>query len=187
MLTRRTLLLGMSLAGVWAAPARADLSVLSQAFRAGGAALVLRHAVTDPGIGDPPGFRLDDCKTQRNLSAAGRIQAQSAGEVLAAADLRVDEVRSSRWCRCIDTARLMFPAREVQVLAALDSFFDDRSRESAQTATLRRYLAQLGSRNAVLVTHQVNISSLTGVSVAMGEAVVVRAANATVLGRLMIA
>ena len=41
-------------------------------LRAGGAALLMRHAQTEPGTGDPPGFRLDECGTQRNLDARGR-------------------------------------------------------------------------------------------------------------------
>jgi len=115
--TRRTLVLG--LAGVAAAPAFADLALLQKSFAQGGAALIVRHAQTEAGIGDPPGYRLDDCSTQRNLSEAGRAQARRAGERLAAAGVRIDELRSSRWCRCIDTARLLLPGREVQVLDAL--------------------------------------------------------------------
>jgi broad specificity phosphatase PhoE len=172
---RRTLLLAAACGLVL--PVRADTVALREAFAAGGAALLVRHALTDAGIGDPPGFRLDDCRSQRNLSAAGREQARRAGQALAALQLKVDEVRSSRWCRCIDTARLMFPGREVTVLEALNSFFEDRSSAARQTAALQSYLTQLAPRNAVLVTHQVNVSALTGVGVAMGEGVVVRMDN----------
>jgi broad specificity phosphatase PhoE len=184
---RRALLLAA--AGALVLPARADSAVVRAAFAAGGAALLLRHAQTEAGIGDPPGFRLDDCRSQRNLSAAGREQARRAGEALAALQLKVDEVRSSRWCRCMDTARLMFPGRDVTVLEALNSFFEDRSRAAAQTAALRSYLAQLAPRNAVLVTHQVNVSALAGVGVAMGEGVVVRTEAGTprVLARVALA
>ncbi len=140
-----------------------------------GVALLMRHAATEPGIGDPPGFRIDVCSTQRNLSAAGRAQAQRLGEALRARGIRFDEVRSSRWCRCLDTARLAFPEPALQPLDALNSFFEDRSTAAAQTAELRRYLAALGTRRVALVTHMVNISALTGEGVAMGEALVVRA------------
>lgn len=184
---RRALLLAT--AGALVLPARADTAALRVAFAAGGAALLLRHAQTEAGIGDPPGFRLEDCRSQRNLSAAGREQARRAGEALAALRLKVDEVRSSRWCRCIDTARLMFPGRAVTVLEALNSFFEDRARADAQTGALRSYLAQLVPRNAVLVTHQVNVSALAGVGVAMGEGVVVRmeAGMPRVLARVALA
>jgi broad specificity phosphatase PhoE len=103
--------------------------------------------------------------------------------------VRIDEVRSSRWCRCLDTARLAFPALAVQPFAPLDSFFDDRRTEPQQTAAVRRYLADLGSRNALLVTHQVNISALTGQFAAMGEAIVVgsvAADAAAVAGRIRV-
>lgn len=40
----------------------------------GGQVVLIRHAVTVPGSGDPPGMRLDDCRTQRNLSAEGRYE-----------------------------------------------------------------------------------------------------------------
>jgi broad specificity phosphatase PhoE len=179
----------MAAAGAAILPARADTAALGKAFAAGGAALLVRHALTDAGIGDPPGFRLEDCRSQRNLSAAGREQARRAGQALAALQLKVDEVRSSRWCRCIDTARLMFPGREVTVLEALNSFFEDRARAAQQTAALQNYLAQLAPRNAVLVTHQVNVSALAGVGVAMGEGVVVRMDNGSprVFARLALA
>lgn len=189
---RRSLLAGVPLAAlVFAARgARADdESGVWAALRAGGCAVVLRHAQTEPGIGDPPGFRLDECSTQRNLSAAGRAQAQRFGVALRARGVRIDEVRSSRWCRCLDTARLAFPALAVQPFPPLDSFFEDRRTEAQQTAAVRRYLADLGARNALLVTHQVNISALTGQFVAMGEAVVVRPAAAdaaAVVGRIRI-
>jgi phosphohistidine phosphatase SixA len=139
-------------------------------------ALLLRHALTEPGIGDPPGYRLDDCRSQRNLSAEGRAQAGRLGQELRARRWRFDEVRSSRWCRCVDTARLAFPGRQVEVLEALNSFFDDRGAAAARTAALRGWLAQLGRRNAALITHQVNIAALTNTGAAMGEGVILRVA-----------
>jgi phosphohistidine phosphatase SixA len=162
------------LAGGWTSAARADEATWRQVV-AGGCAILLRHARTTPGIGDPPGFRLDDCSTQRNLSDAGRAQARRFGAEFDRREIRIDEVRSSRWCRCIDTARLAFPRLEVQPLEALDSFFIDGSRRGTQTAALRDYLGALpATRRAVLVTHMVNITALTGESPAMGEALVVR-------------
>ncbi|MDZ7651241.1 MAG: histidine phosphatase family protein [Burkholderiaceae bacterium] len=189
---RRTLLAAAPLAAIVLAAraARADNETAAwAALQGGGCAILLRHAQTEPGIGDPPGFRLDECSTQRNLSAAGRAQAQRFGAALRARGVRIDEVRSSRWCRCLDTARLAFPALAVQPFAPLDSFFEDRRTAAQQTAAVRRYLADLGPRNALLVTHQVNISALTGQFAAMGEAVVVRPAAADaapVVGRLRV-
>lgn len=142
-----------------------------------GAALILRHAMTEPGIGDPPGFVLGRCETQRNLSAEGRAQAAAFGRTLASRGWRPAAIRSSRWCRCLDTAQAIrsslgenTPA--VEPWPALDSFFDDRAREPAQTAALRERLRRLprGAGFELWVTHQVNISALAAMSPAMGEA-----------------
>src|SRR5512134_2084788 len=109
------------------------------ALRSGGHVLVIRHAATVPGIGDPPGFRVDDCATQRNLSEDGRRDARALGARLAGARVAFDQVLSSRWCRCLDTARLAFSRADPW--PALDSFFDDRTREPAQTAEVRARVA----------------------------------------------
>jgi hypothetical protein len=99
----------------------------------------------------------------------------------------MDAVRSSRWCRCVDTARLAFePQVAVETWPALDSFFGDRSAEPAQTRAALDALAGLPARsNWVWVTHQVNISALTGSGAAPGEVIVARPVNGAlrVLGR----
>lgn len=139
----------------------------------GGWAVLMRHAATEPGTGDPPGYALADCASQRNLSAAGRAGAAATGQALRARGVRFDEVRSSAWCRCLDTARLGFgePVR----WAPLDSFFDAPARGPAQTAEVLADLQRLAApRNLLLVTHQVNITALTGVYPALGELVAVR-------------
>lgn len=157
----------------------------------GRCAVLLRHARTVPGVGDPPGFRLDDCSTQRNLSSAGRVEARRIGAEFERRAIRIDEVLSSRWCRCLDTARLAFPDHDVRVFEALNSFFADGSTRQAQTAALRDHLAALEpARRIVMVTHQVNISALTGSFVGMGEALVVRTGRpgaGEVLARLPLA
>ena len=148
------------------------------ALRDGGV-LVLRHAETQPGIGDPSGFRLEDCATQRNLSPAGRLQAAAIGRVLAERRVPVARVESSRWCRCLDTARLAFPALEVQPAQSLNSFFEDRSTGPEQTREVRaRIAAWRGPGALVLVTHQVNISALAARPAAVGEGVVLQRSGA---------
>jgi phosphohistidine phosphatase SixA len=136
--------------------------------------LLLRHARTEPGVGDPPGFRLDACGTQRQLSDEGRGQARRLGERLRRDGWVPQEVLSSRWCRCLDTGREAFGT--VQPWTALDSFFEDRGREPAQTAALRRALAEIApGRRVAWVTHMVNIQALTGEGVAMGEGLLISA------------
>jgi broad specificity phosphatase PhoE len=163
---------------------------LWQRLQGGGLILLVRHAATDPGIGDPPGFVLAQCPTQRNLSAAGRRDAQALGAALRAHDVPVGRIWSSRWCRCLDTARLAFG--QVEALPLLDSQFrQDASQAEAATAALRARLtagAQAPDRggNTVLVTHDVNIRALVDLSVVPGEAVLLRAAagKLEVLGRV---
>ena len=95
----------------------------------------MRHA-TAPGTGDPAEFQLDDCATQRNLSAVGREQARATGARLRAAGITSAEVYSSQWCRCLETARLL-GLGEVLELPALNSFFGERARAAEQSAGSR--------------------------------------------------
>ncbi|MCX7659811.1 histidine phosphatase family protein [Caldimonas sp.] len=186
---KRRLLLGSLMGlgfGMGPADLRAEAAALLSALRGGGVVLMLRHARTVPGVGDPPDFRLGDCATQRNLSAAGRAQARRIGQTLAAHGLQPRLVRSSGWCRCIETAELAFGRHEVW--PALHSFFTEHdAQRRAQTAALHEALAQLPAEGfEAWVSHQVNITALTGSWVDMGEAVVIRGGpdGGTMLGRL---
>ena len=187
LLRRRTLLFAAALP--LARPNHAEDAAWAELAR-GGVAVLLRHAATEPGIGDPPGFRLDDCRTQRNLSTAGRAQARDFGKQFATRGIRVDRVLTSRWCRCVDTAKLAFPQPAPQVFEPLNSFFEDRSTAARQTAEVRAALQALRPpQNWVLVSHAVNIAALDGTSVSMGEAVLVRPdgdAGVQVVGRLAV-
>jgi broad specificity phosphatase PhoE len=183
--TRRRLLAAVGTL-VMPLPVCAEPSAWS-ALRTGGVAILLRHAATEAGLGDPPEYRLDDCGTQRNLSAEGRTQAVRLGQALRERAVRVDSVLSSHWCRCLETARLSFPQHEVTPFDALNSFFDDRAAEPGRTrAALARIAAIRAPDNAVFVTHHVNILALTGEAVGVGEILVVRGGGGRlqVLGRL---
>jgi phosphohistidine phosphatase SixA len=139
----------------------------------GGAIVLFRHADA-PGIGDPPGMRLGDCSTQRNLDEAGRAQARRIGESLRREQVLVGAVWSSQWCRARETAELaaLGPVRDT---AAFNSFFGQRSTEPAQTAAARALLLGWRERSSLVVfTHQVNISALSGEGAISGEGVVLR-------------
>jgi broad specificity phosphatase PhoE len=147
-----------------------DLDEAARRLAAGGYVMMMRHAQTEAGIGDPPGFRLDDCSTQRNLSAEGREQARRAGAAIAAAGIRVSVVRSSAWCRCRETAELAFGRHEPW--SALNSFFADRSDEPERTRSVVEFARTLRApSNAMLVTHQVNITAAFGSWASPGEVV----------------
>lgn len=133
--------------------------------------VLLRHAIA-PGTGDPANFRLDDCATQRNLSAAGRSQAQQIGAAFRQRNIDVVQVLSSQWCRCLETADLMVLG-PVEPYPPLNSFFRDRSTATQQTAQVQAYVRNQPSRGViVMVTHQVNITALTDVVPGSGQAVV---------------
>ena len=156
------------------------------ALRQGGV-VVFRHA-NAPGGGDPPGMTVGDCATQRNLDDSGRDQARRIGERLRKEKVAVGAVWSSAWCRTLDTAALL-KAGNVRNEPAFDSFFADRSREPTQTAAARELLlVWRGPGALVVVTHQVNISALTGVQPASGEGVVLRRGSGSrldVVGRVL--
>ena len=183
---RRLLMLGLACALPARVPAGVPSAELWQRLQGGGLVLLVRHAATDPGIGDPPGFALAQCRTQRNLSASGRRDAEALGALVRAHGVPVGQVWSSRWCRCLDTARLAFGRAEPEPL--LDSLFQqDAGRVRAATAALRaRLAAPPAGANTVLVTHDINIRALVDESVASGEVLVLRPApgRLEVLGRL---
>ncbi|WP_299620857.1 histidine phosphatase family protein [Pelagibius sp.] len=133
---------------------------------------LMRHALA-PGTGDPANFALGDCTTQRNLNDAGRAQARAAGAAVRAAGVTVDHLLTSQWCRCEETARLLDLGPVIEE-PALNSFFRDRSTAEDQTEAVRQLLASLpAEETAVLVTHQVNITALTGIFPRSGEFILV--------------
>jgi len=166
--------------------ASADEAALWQALRSPGHLAVMRHALA-PGGGDPDAFQLRDCDTQRNLSDGGRDQAKRIGARLRANGVTTAQIHSSQWCRCLETARLLgFGA--VTELPALNSFFATMDQSGAQTAALQTWIKdQPLTAPVILVTHQVNISALTGIFPASGEMVVLRRTaegNLTIVGTI---
>ncbi len=159
------------------------------ALRAGGIVL-FRHALA-PGGGDPPGFKLKDCATQRNLSEEGRAQAKRMGERLKAEGVKVQAVWSSQWCRALETAKLMavVAPEKIEAKPAFNSLFATPERQPEQTAAAKKLLAtHKGPGALVVTTHQVGITGLTGIVPASGEGIVVRVkagGEIQVLGRVM--
>jgi broad specificity phosphatase PhoE len=141
-------------------------------LRGGGHVVLLRHGTTTPGAGDPPGFRLEDCATQRNLSDQGRAEARRIGAAFQARHVPIGLVLSSPWCRCLETARLAFGRAERW--DTLGNLFGNRSREAEQVTAMRERVSQRPTvGNLILISHGVTIQALTGESVAQGEFLVV--------------
>lgn len=167
-----------------AAHAAADDALWAR-LREGGHVVLIRHARA-PGTGDPAGFRVDDCATQRNLSPEGLAQAAAIGAAFRERKVAVGQVLSSRWCRALDTARAAFG--KVEPEPALDSFFRESRRGAGQTDRVRALIKAASKErgNLVLVTHQVNITALTRLFPAEGEVIVLAARDGaiSVVGRM---
>ena len=176
---------------VLAAPALADEAAAWAALRAGGHVALIRHASTEPGLGDPSGYRRDDCATQRNLSEQGRAESRRIGERFRREGIVLEKVYTSPWCRCRDTATEAFGRADDW--EALSSFFDEPHREPGLTERVKQRIGGYSTRRPrgaiVMVTHNVNIAALTKLSVGTGEVVVVRpdgCCGLKVVGRIRI-
>ena len=146
---------------------------LWSALKSGNHLILLRHALA-PGFSDPQNFDVNDCKTQRNLNDKGRGQSRDIGALFRSNAIRNALVYSSQWCRCIETAQLL-GIGEVAKLPALNSFFEHLDRKTLQTASVTEWIEKAPLKvPTVMVTHQVNITALTGYSPASGEMVFVR-------------
>ena len=166
----------LTVAAVAARPLLAD-DALAERLHEPGAVLLIRHALA-PGIGDPDGFRLDDCATQRNLNDEGRRHARAIGDWLRGRGIAQARVYSSQWCRCLETATLL-DLGPVTPLPALNSFFEHPAERDGRLTELQRFLAAQPRDGGllVLVTHQVTISAVsdtfadsgTGVLMVLGD------------------
>ncbi|MDF1719618.1 MAG: hypothetical protein P1U65_02990 [Minwuia sp.] len=159
---------------------------LWQAVRDGRAVILMRHALA-PGTGDPAGFDVNECVTQRNLSDFGRDEARAIGDRLRANGLGQAVVRSSAWCRCWETAELL-GVGQVENLQPLDSVYSRPERREPQTAALRSWLVDWqGDQPLIMVSHRTNVRALTGINISTGEMVFMTIGadgDVTVLGTL---
>lgn len=140
-------------------------------LKQGGQVVLMRHAVATRGTGDPPGFRLDDCSTQRNLTDEGRRDARSVGEEFRKRGIGVEDVLSSPWCRCIETAKLAFGKAEAST--ALSNLFTHPQNRDRQVRDMRALISAPRTGNRVLVSHGATVLALTGVSLGMAEMLVI--------------
>ena len=141
-------------------------------LKSGGQVVLVRHALTTPGVGDPDGMVLTDCKTQRNLSNEGRDHAKLVGDSFRARRIPIGQVVSSPWCRCIDTATLAFGIKP-ETSAALGNLFGRGDQQATQIEQLKPLVARRPQTgNTIMVSHGSTIFALTDTMPAMGEMVV---------------
>ena len=162
-----------------AASADEDDAQLLALLRSGGQIVLMRHTVTTPGVGDPPGMTLTDCATQRNLTDDGRRDAKAIGERLKAADISFEHVAASPLCRCKDTATLAF--------GRLDEVQMATTRGDREVREMRAFAAEKRRGNAVLVSHGTTIEHAVGVHTDPGDMLVITphgSGNFQVRGRI---
>ena len=180
-----TILLGLCTAADIASADEAETAWT--ALRAGRHVALMRHTDAPGGVGDPPGFRLDDCATQRNLSAKGRADAARIGARLRSERIAVERIVSSPWCRCMDTATLL-ELGPVEAEPTFGNVVVLREQATSLIAGARAVIDKwTGSGILFVVTHGANIRALTGIAPASGEIVVVRSGsggNTEPVGRL---
>ena len=151
----------------------ADNTTLWDSLRSGQAIAMMRHAIA-PGTSDPAEFRLNDCNTQRNLSDQGREQAKRIGNRFREHAISSAKIYSSQWCRCLNTAKLL-ELGQPQELEVINSFFMQFERREPQTQALTDWIAmQNHDEPIILVSHQVNITALTGIYPVSGEVVFIQ-------------
>ena len=149
-----------------------DASDAWAALAAGGKVALIRHGNAPPGYGgDPPGFRLDDCKTQRNLDDVGRAQARALGEAFRKHGVRVDRIVASPVCRCMETAQLM-AVGDVEMSASL---LPDMSSVPTRALALEEMVSSWrGPGTLVLVTHGLTVGRVTGFTLQQAETLVLQ-------------
>ena len=135
--------------------------------------ILIRHALA-PGGGDPPGFKIDDCKTQRNLDNVGIEQSKVIGKLFKKNKIPVDKVLSSQWCRCKDTAKYAF--NNYFEFPALNSTFQSSfaKNEPKQLKQLQTFVNNWDGDggNLVLITHYSIITAITNAVPSSGEIVI---------------
>ena len=154
-------------------PIKADLNNnLINHLEDGGKLIFIRHAYA-PGSGDPNNFNLTDCTTQRNLNYEGIIQSKKIGNFFKSQKIPIDEVISSEWCRCKETASIAFSKYKTE--SFLNSFFSKKFEKNRdlQLKNLKAYISQWNKKkNLVLVTHYVVILEILNYAPSSGEIVV---------------
>jgi broad specificity phosphatase PhoE len=167
----------VSLVAVLALPSGAAATLtLGDQLRRGGVVLAIRHAATDFSKPDQDPVNLKDCRTQRNLSAAGRRHARRIGQGARRLELRIGAVLSSPFCRTRETARLAFgrATDNAALLNTVTAEHDAAWRRQIRAARRLFGAKPAAGRVTVLVTHGSVVGDATGHVLAEGETLVFR-------------
>ena len=154
-----------------------------ESLKEGGKLIFIRHALA-PGNGDPENFELQNCSTQRNLNEIGIQQSKKIGLIFKKNEIKIDNIYSSEWCRCKDTAKYAFD--DFETFDALNSFYDVRfaANEDKQIKDFYEFIDSIDSKNnIVFVTHYVVIGAILNIGTSSGE-IVVTDKNLNIIGSI---
>ena len=154
-----------------------------ESLKEGGKLIFIRHALA-PGSGDPENFELQNCSTQRNLNEIGIQQSKKIGLIFKKNEIKIDNIYSSEWCRCKDTAKYAFD--DFETFDALNSFYDKRfaANEDKQIKDFYEFIDSIDSKNnIVFVTHYVVIGAILNIGTSSGE-IVVTDKNLNIIGSI---
>ncbi len=154
-----------------------------ESLKEGDKLIFIRHALA-PGNGDPENFELQNCSTQRNLNEIGIQQSKKIGLIFKKNEIKIDNIYSSEWCRCKDTAKYAFD--EFEIFDALNSFYDIRfaANEDKQIKDFYEFIDSIDSKNnIVFVTHYVVIGAILNIGTSSGE-IVVTDKNLNIIGSI---
>ena len=154
-----------------------------ESLKEGGKLIFIRHALA-PGNGDPANFELQNCSTQRNLNEIGIQQSKKIGLIFKKNEIKIDNIYSSEWCRCKDTAKYAFD--DFETFDALNSFYDTRfaANEDKQIKDFYEFIDSIDSKNnIVFVTHYVVIGAILNIGTSSGE-IVVTDKNLNIIGSI---
>ena len=153
-------------------------------LKKGGKLIFIRHAYA-PGGGDPDNFDINNCDTQRNLNEIGRQQAKKIGTFFEDNNIVINEIYSSEWCRCRETAQIAFNRYEKKKF--LNSFFSFKfiKNKDSQMIKLKKFIKDYDNKkNVVFLTHYVVINEILNYSPNSGEIIVIDR-NYNILGNLI--
>ena len=144
--------------------AETSMEAIIKMLQHGGYVLYVRHGVTDYEQSDSDLSDLKNCQTQRNLSTQGKTESAELGKAIQQAGIKLSTVKSSPYCRCVDTAQTAFA--QVDIAPLLRATFNENEQSTKQL------LAYLGEKltevppegtNSVLVSHSANLREVTGI------------------------
>ena len=163
--------------------AAADNMEITQALRAGGLVIVVRHGATFPDQADTDPLNFENVAAQRNLNDRGKALAKAFGEALRQVAIPVGKVYTSRYNRAYETA-VIAGFKDIEKIADLTEggLVVSPNENNRRIEAFHKMLgtAPKPGTNTILITHKPNIVDALGkdwFDVTEGEASIFRPEN----------